>query len=874
MKPVTIFDGYKYVGTMQICVRTHVAGVEHLLCAALGTHARLRAGGCTPSMHRMGRSRARGRLSIPLVQALLQAPDYSNFEQNTAGWTLYYLWGVITCPILLNILISLFSSAYQDVVDDAEAQYLAFFASKTVGMIRAPDSYVYPAPFNLIEVFLISPFELFWFCSLSPSAYAQLNRVVMAFVFFVPLSMIAFYESVFENGGSKHAWMKRWLSGNDEGENDRPEYRDPEVDEQEGQGRVISKVKWEELIKAFPNTSQSSKALMLKEILELKKQLAQVLEKLDGRSATNGSAAQSKCRRISKVLLHTAKRRSRFQTSASGTTTHLQRTLLPDKPDVVIATPSRALALMQSKSLVIDEADLILSYGHDEDVRQIFSGAFLQKVYQSFLMSATMTEDVEMLKGLTLRNPAILKLEETEDEAANLSQYAVRCAKHPLNQKPFSDPFSFIDAPKPKFLLTYVILKLKLIKGKCILFVNDVERSYRLKLFLEQFSIKSCVLNSELPLNSRYHTVQEFNKARGACIHDPAGDAPLPYGRRRGGSVCGGLVSLGRCAAMRHVSEEKGIARVRAHGSVQTPLYPFTQSTRIPFSTHWESDVRTRHGSFAVLLHAPLLRFVAQARSMEDPRIGGGSRVAEATSQRDCTRGVLGAFTRDSAVERTGWKMAAMPDMQFAASELLARHRCTTYPCHGSLALWAHNLKDISCGPAFVTEGCSDAYPGVTAGRRTVLRGVPAHRGANITLVGGSDATVGLAGGFTMGGGHGVLSPVLGLGADRVFQYKIVTPDGQYRTASACQNEDLFFALRGVTVALSTFVIMLRSPHHSGGGSFSVVLDATILAAPAAPVQSRHLGPHRALHRPHGGSVGPHRRACFFAEFVRICIGP
>jgi ATP-dependent RNA helicase DDX56/DBP9 len=63
-----------------------------------------------------------------------------------------------------------------------------------------------------------------------------------------------------------------------------------------------------------------------------------------------------------------------------------------------------------------------------------------------------------------------------------------------------------------KFLLTYVILKLKLIKGKCILFVNDVERSYRLKLFLEQFSIKSCVLNSELPLNSRYHTVQEFNK--------------------------------------------------------------------------------------------------------------------------------------------------------------------------------------------------------------------------------------------------------------------------------------------------------------------------------------------------------------------------
>lgn len=65
----------------------------------------------------------------------------------------------------------------------------------------------------------------------------------------------------------------------------------------------------------------------------------------------------------------------------------------------------QALSGSSLESLVIDEADLILSYGHDEDVRQIFSGAFLPKVFQSFLMSATITEDVEMLKGLTLRNP-------------------------------------------------------------------------------------------------------------------------------------------------------------------------------------------------------------------------------------------------------------------------------------------------------------------------------------------------------------------------------------------------------------------------------------------------------------------------------------
>ena len=81
--------------------------------------------------------------------------------------------------------------------------------------------------------------------------------------------------------------------------------------------------------------------------------------------------------------------------------------------DVIIATPSRALSLMQAKAiivtsldtLVIDEADLVLSYGHDEDIRQIFSGTYLPKIFQSFLMSATMTEDVQVLKGLALRNP-------------------------------------------------------------------------------------------------------------------------------------------------------------------------------------------------------------------------------------------------------------------------------------------------------------------------------------------------------------------------------------------------------------------------------------------------------------------------------------
>ena len=47
-------------------------------------------------------------------------------------------------------------------------------------------------------------------------------------------------------------------------------------------------------------------------------------------------------------------------------------------------------------------------------------------MYQIFLMSATLTGEVEELKGVVLKNPVVLKLEEDESELANLSQFCVR----------------------------------------------------------------------------------------------------------------------------------------------------------------------------------------------------------------------------------------------------------------------------------------------------------------------------------------------------------------------------------------------------------------------------------------------------------------
>ncbi|KAL2856188.1 P-loop containing nucleoside triphosphate hydrolase protein [Aspergillus pseudodeflectus] len=178
----------------------------------------------------------------------------------------------------------------------------------------------------------------------------------------------------------------------------------------------------------------------------------------------------------------------------------VQKSLLADFPDIVVSTPARVIANLGASALslenlthfVIDEADLVLSYGYEDDINALSKA--VPRGVQTFLMSATLTAEVDTLKGLFCRNPVVLKLEDKEDQGAGVSQFVVKCAED------------------EKFLLTYVIFKLQLIKGKVIIFVGDIDRCYRVKLFLEQFGIKSCVLNSELPVNSRIHVVEEFNK--------------------------------------------------------------------------------------------------------------------------------------------------------------------------------------------------------------------------------------------------------------------------------------------------------------------------------------------------------------------------
>nr|KAJ0186427.1 hypothetical protein LSAT_V11C900469540 [Lactuca sativa] len=49
---------------------------------------------------------------------------------------------------------------------------------------------------------------------------------------------------------------------------------------------------------------------------------------------------------------------------------------------------------------------------------------------------------------------------------------------------------------------------LDLVQKKVLIFTNTIDTSFRLKLYLEQFGIKSAMLNAELPVNSRLHILE------------------------------------------------------------------------------------------------------------------------------------------------------------------------------------------------------------------------------------------------------------------------------------------------------------------------------------------------------------------------------
>ncbi|KAL8954379.1 MAG: hypothetical protein Q9183_007155 [Haloplaca sp. 2 TL-2023] len=209
-----------------------------------------------------------------MANVVMGSPDFDGFENFAPpfGIVLYYVFTFVVMVVLLNILIALFNSAYEDITQNAIDEYMALFSQKTMQFVRAPDENVFIAPFNLIEMFfLILPFE--WWM---PNArYERLNDFVMGVIYSPLLLITAFIET----RQAQRVKSNRRRGEADEDVVEEWEQMDGELDfEAEGWAKKVEMAK--------PNVDTDAAVL---EIRSLKEQVAELKQLVEGKPAVNGS---------------------------------------------------------------------------------------------------------------------------------------------------------------------------------------------------------------------------------------------------------------------------------------------------------------------------------------------------------------------------------------------------------------------------------------------------------------------------------------------------------------------------------------------------------------------------------------------------------
>ena len=128
--------------------------------------------------------------------------------------------------------------------------------------------------------------------------------------------------------------------------------------------------------------------------------------------------------------------------------------------------------------------------------------------------------------------------------------------------------------------------------------------------------------------------------------------------------------------------------------------------------------------------------------------------------------------------------------------------------CNDGLMIDLSRMTGVRVGPAARTVRAQGGTKWGAFDHETQAFGLAAP--------GGTDVDTGIAG-LTLGGGIGWLSGSYGLSSDNLISADVVTADGRSLTASADENPDLFWGLRG------------------GGGNFGVVTSLGYQLHPIGP---------------------------------------
>jgi FAD/FMN-containing dehydrogenase len=127
-----------------------------------------------------------------------------------------------------------------------------------------------------------------------------------------------------------------------------------------------------------------------------------------------------------------------------------------------------------------------------------------------------------------------------------------------------------------------------------------------------------------------------------------------------------------------------------------------------------------------------------------------------------------------------------------------------------SLLIWTAHMRNITIHDSYMACTGDTPIAAVSVAPGNSYGELYALLDPSKILVGGSARTVSAAGGHVLGGGHSFISPHFGLAVDNVLSAEVVLANASIVRASACENSDLFWALRG-----------------GGGGSFGILTEIT-----------------------------------------------
>ncbi|VEL27919.1 unnamed protein product, partial [Protopolystoma xenopodis] len=144
------------------------------------------------------------------------------------------------------------------------------------------------------------------------------------------------------------------------------------------------------------------------------------------------------CSQVNKTLQCLCKYTSKnisFVDISQHDNTEVLKPFLANSPDIIIGTPSRLLAHARShhfavdrlKFVVIDEADLMVTFGYQDEMKDLKT--FLPHSLQVILLSATLHETTKALRNCLVSRGEWIKVELPEDSflpsSSQLTQYII-----------------------------------------------------------------------------------------------------------------------------------------------------------------------------------------------------------------------------------------------------------------------------------------------------------------------------------------------------------------------------------------------------------------------------------------------------------------